>query len=458
MMFQKIAPRSPPRMTCGSTMLCSIIPPPTALATATLPVNNAVKLNVAAQNTAASGLRTRVPTIVAMEFAESWKPLLKSKMKAIATIATTYQTTGSGVLDGDAVHGVGDAHAQIDRDLERLVYLLPPDHLERIGAPGEQGPDRVVIDRVPFLLQLLDLGRLRAHQCRHLDGFHRCRDVLGRLTDHRRHLLRRLAHFVDVQHDDAPRRSIEPIDHVIQSRREEMDVLPVDRRDEALVDPGVDREGQDVRLMLDILDLLHEVRRPPRIGEELTQECRRRLEMLRQLVEQVEELLVARDQTVQHAVLVRVESPSKLPERYGTGKCDHQLTVVLGCSIWRISSRRATRRRFSNSLINTTPARNPPTCAHTATPPETSGRIGESCGRPVRTWRKNHQSSTSHAGMAITLKKMMKMNSMFTRTRGYSTRYAPIPPEIAPDAPTVGTGDAGATRMCAPAATSPHTR
>src|SRR3954465_10026177 len=102
MMFQKIAPRSPPRMTCGSTMLCSIIPPPTALATATLPVNNAVKLNVAAQNTAASGLRTRVPTIVAMEFAESWKPLLKSKMKAIATIAMTYQTTGSGVLDGDA--------------------------------------------------------------------------------------------------------------------------------------------------------------------------------------------------------------------------------------------------------------------------------------------------------------------------------------------------------------------
>src|SRR3982751_3219631 len=191
MMFQKIAPRSPPRMTCGSTMLCSIIPPPTALATATLPVNNAV-----------SGLRTRGPTIVAMEFAESWKPLLKSKMKAIATIAMTYQTTGSGVLDGDAVHGVGDAHAQIDWDLERLVDLLPPDHLERIGAPGEQGPDRVVIDRVPFLLQLLDLGRLRAHQRRHLDGFDCRRYGFGRLTDHGRHLLRRLANFVDVEHDD----------------------------------------------------------------------------------------------------------------------------------------------------------------------------------------------------------------------------------------------------------------
>src|SRR3954470_15735781 len=135
MMFQRIAPSSAPRMTFGSTMLCSIMPPPTAFATATPPVNNAAKLKNAAQITAASGLSTRVPTIVAMEFAESWKPLLKSKMKAIAMIAMTYQTTGSGVLDGDAVHGVGDAHAQIDRDLERLVDLLPPDHLERIGAP-----------------------------------------------------------------------------------------------------------------------------------------------------------------------------------------------------------------------------------------------------------------------------------------------------------------------------------
>src|SRR6478672_2533382 len=160
MRFQMTAPSSAAKMTFASTMLCSIIPPPTAFATATPPVNSAAKLKNAAHITAASGLRTRVPTIVAMEFAESWKPLLKSKMKAIPMIATTYQTTASGVLDGDAVHGVGDAHAQIDRDLERLVHLLPPDHLDRIRGTGEEGADRVVIDRVPFLLQLLDLRRL----------------------------------------------------------------------------------------------------------------------------------------------------------------------------------------------------------------------------------------------------------------------------------------------------------
>src|SRR3954470_2985966 len=147
MAFQTMAPSNAPKITFGFTMLCSIRPPLTAFATATVPVNSAAKLKNAAQNTAAKGLRTRVPTMVAMEFAESWKPLLKSKMKAIAMIATTYQTTGSGVLDGDAMHRVGDAHAQIDRDLERLVHLLPADHLERVGRTGEQRADGVVIDR-----------------------------------------------------------------------------------------------------------------------------------------------------------------------------------------------------------------------------------------------------------------------------------------------------------------------
>ena len=50
MRFQMIAPSSPPRMTFGLTMLCSIIPPPIALATASVPVNAAAKLKIAAQN------------------------------------------------------------------------------------------------------------------------------------------------------------------------------------------------------------------------------------------------------------------------------------------------------------------------------------------------------------------------------------------------------------------------
>src|SRR5688572_31154792 len=108
MRFQTIAPNRPPRMTLGSTIETSIIPLPMVFATAVPPKNAAMKLKNAAHATACSGVSTRVATTVAIEFAESWKPLMKSNMNATATIARTYQIT-SGVLEGDALQGVDDS-------------------------------------------------------------------------------------------------------------------------------------------------------------------------------------------------------------------------------------------------------------------------------------------------------------------------------------------------------------
>src|SRR3954464_1028782 len=96
-----------------------------------------------------------------------------------------------------------------------------------------------------------------------------------------------------------------------------MDVLAIDRRDEALVDPLIDGKRQDVGLVLDVLDLLHQLRRPLRFGEELLQEICRRLEMLRELVEKIEELLIARDQAVQHAVRLQVKARKSYPGATG---------------------------------------------------------------------------------------------------------------------------------------------
>jgi hypothetical protein len=90
-----IAPRSPARITFGSTILMSINPLPIAFATAVPTANAATKLKKAAQNTAFPGLRTRVETTVAIELALSWKPLMKSKTSATATMQTTYSTTSS---------------------------------------------------------------------------------------------------------------------------------------------------------------------------------------------------------------------------------------------------------------------------------------------------------------------------------------------------------------------------
>src|SRR5438876_6298958 len=86
-----IAPMRPAKITVASTAARSTSPLPMVLATAVPNRNTAMKLNAAAQTTAADGDNTRVDTTVAMEFAASWNPLMKSKHSATPTMATTNQ-------------------------------------------------------------------------------------------------------------------------------------------------------------------------------------------------------------------------------------------------------------------------------------------------------------------------------------------------------------------------------
>ncbi len=71
-----IAPTRPAKITAKVTTLMSTRPEPTVFATAVPNVNAATKLKNAAQMTAFPGVRTRVETTVAIEFAASWKPLM----------------------------------------------------------------------------------------------------------------------------------------------------------------------------------------------------------------------------------------------------------------------------------------------------------------------------------------------------------------------------------------------
>src|SRR6267142_1273550 len=92
MRFQAIAPSRPANTTVASTTARSTRPLPIVFATAVPNTKNATKLKTPAHTTAAVGERTRVETTVAMEFAASWKPLMKSKASATTTIARTNQT------------------------------------------------------------------------------------------------------------------------------------------------------------------------------------------------------------------------------------------------------------------------------------------------------------------------------------------------------------------------------
>src|ERR1041385_3209365 len=85
--FQAMAPMSAPSTTSfvatAGWRVSAIME-----ATPTPTTKTAKKLKKAAQSTAYLGERTRVETMVAMAFAESWNPLMKSKMRATATMRT----------------------------------------------------------------------------------------------------------------------------------------------------------------------------------------------------------------------------------------------------------------------------------------------------------------------------------------------------------------------------------
>src|SRR5215204_1187462 len=122
--FQATAPTSPAKTTASETTAESTVLP-TVLATAVWKTRKAMKLKNAAQMTAMRGVNTRVETTVAIEFAASWNPLVKSNTSASRTMATTLSRTRSGMLDDDRLHGVGDVLEVVEGLLELLDDVLP---------------------------------------------------------------------------------------------------------------------------------------------------------------------------------------------------------------------------------------------------------------------------------------------------------------------------------------------
>src|SRR5512133_290459 len=103
-------------------------------------MNSATMLKNAANTTAVVGRRTPVETTVAMEFAASWKPFMKSNARAIATSMMTTQRAVcavpiifSGMLEDDAFDHVGHVLALVRDGLQQFVDRLELEHLAHVG-------------------------------------------------------------------------------------------------------------------------------------------------------------------------------------------------------------------------------------------------------------------------------------------------------------------------------------
>src|SRR3954467_8241234 len=121
---------SAPNTTVVSTTPGCTMPLPMVAATCSPKTKYAMTLKAAANATAVVGRSTPVDTTVAIEFAASWKPFMKSKASASATRTTTTHRAACAVcmrrlalrmLEDDALDHVGHVFALVRDGLEQLV-------------------------------------------------------------------------------------------------------------------------------------------------------------------------------------------------------------------------------------------------------------------------------------------------------------------------------------------------
>src|SRR5438552_9130186 len=103
-------------------------PWPIVFATA-VPESAPAKFSTAAIRIACHGASTRVAMTVAIAFAVSWKPLMKSKMTAARSTRPRRSRTLS-MFDHDPFEDVGDVFHAVRHRLEMFVDLFPTRDLE----------------------------------------------------------------------------------------------------------------------------------------------------------------------------------------------------------------------------------------------------------------------------------------------------------------------------------------
>src|SRR5581483_4847280 len=193
---------------------------------------NATKLKKAAHTTAHCGRSTRVETIVAIEFAASWNPFMKSKASASTISSTTTSNatlpltpspdaasarTASRVLEHDALDHIGHVLAFVGDRLEELIDLLQLDDLARVGLFAEELRERRAEHVVGLGLEPVDVAadaQHGVHMLHVLETGHRLLHLARAGDADLRELLRFGRDGADVVEEEALRDVLHQVQHV----------------------------------------------------------------------------------------------------------------------------------------------------------------------------------------------------------------------------------------------------
>src|SRR6266702_3425201 len=298
-------------------MFVSMIPLPIVSAIAFVMKTIPTKLPAAAMATAFVGVRTFVATIVAIAFAASWNPLKKSNRKTtrIATMRIVKrspfpvrasarpsipprETSGDSlILRHDVAQHVGDVLAVVRGLLEDLGDLLELDDRHGILLT-EEGRDGVVHEVVGDVLEAVDLDGEPLdpvglfHVADHPDGLlEEPRPVFDHVSE-LHHRLGRTFNFIEA---DPARGCLDHVEDIVELGSEGLNVLPVDWRDERLVQFLVNPMDDLVAVVLHVLDPSALHRHVAEVVQQVRRGDRTLVDRGGELLEEVEKLALLRD-------------------------------------------------------------------------------------------------------------------------------------------------------------------
>jgi hypothetical protein len=201
-----------------------------------------------------------------------------------------------GVLDDDALEDVRHVLGGVDRVLEALVEVLPPDHDHRIDAVAEQRGHRLPAHAVAIVLQTVDLDREVRDVLERAQARHRLGDLPARLEQDVRQPLGLLHRGLDLVQAHVVGDLLGEVDDVVEPRGQLQDVLALDRSDERLIEALDDVVGDPVALLLADQDVPGELLALGEGAQHLVEQVRGADDVPRGLLEQVEELAVLGDE------------------------------------------------------------------------------------------------------------------------------------------------------------------
>src|SRR5688572_8597713 len=266
----------------------------------------ATKLKSAAKATAWCGLRTPVETTVAMEFAASCRPFMKSKASASTTrkISTPRVISTSGVLERDAFGQVGHVEATVRDRLEQLVDRLHLDDLAHVLLFAEEPRDGRAQHAVGVRLEPVDLlARLEDDlELVVLDAevVHHVLHALAALDADVREAHRLRRDFADVVERHRLGRVLDQVADVVHRVHQLVDVVAVERGDEGLVQQPDGLRGDAVGRMLGLVDRARVRLAVLEIVHERLERMPRAHDLLGVGVEEVEEAAFLGEQASEH--------------------------------------------------------------------------------------------------------------------------------------------------------------